>query len=600
MSVSWPGIGIAAALALLVAQESTEREGFAVWAVHDGVKVKRDDRAHPGRLRNAAWDGRTIRLVAARNEVVAFQVIVEAGASGVDDLSASLPALQRQGGGEIRYRAPAIDPTDYRQRPIQVFSEHYMPVTRASRATWVFRPDSPAAPKDALGWIPVQLVPENATAGRGGFPLRVEANRNQAFWFDIYVPRDTKAGAYRGAVGLVARTGRRTIPIELDVFDVQLPDENALPAMVYYQSSQPELYHGRNLDPAYHRFAKRHRVEFVHAYNLATARAALGRLTGRDFTPDRGYEGPGEGLPNRIVPRTFYGPGADFASPERVWRAADEWMEFLERSLPQARTFLYMPDEPRPPRFPEIIALGERLKSNPGKGRRLPTLVTRGYTPELAPAIDIWCAGPLHYDITQAKREQAAGKSYWFYNGGRPAGGAIVIDSPATDARVVGWAAFKHAADGYFYWHGVHWRHNSQKRLGDRNQDVWANPVTFDNRTEEKAENGFINGDGVLVYPGEEKLHPEQDRGIAGPISTIQMANLRRGLQDHALLTLARRHGLDQEISEALGRLVPRVFSEAVQTELGFSEDGDAYEDARQRLLRAIAQRTGGRAPAAR
>jgi hypothetical protein len=67
-------------------------------------------------------------------------------------------------------------------------------------------------------------------------------------------------------------------------------------------------------------------------------------------------------------------------------------------------------------------------------------------------------------------------------------------------------------------------------------------------------------------------------------------------LQDHALLTLARQHGLEQEIGAALHRLVPRVFSDAVQTELGFSEDGNAYEEARQRLLRAVARRpTAGR-----
>ena len=68
--------------ALLLAQAPSNRATFAVWAVHDGVKVKRDDRAHPDRGRNAVWDGRTIRLVAARNEVLAFQVIVEAGARG--------------------------------------------------------------------------------------------------------------------------------------------------------------------------------------------------------------------------------------------------------------------------------------------------------------------------------------------------------------------------------------------------------------------------------------------------------------------------------------------------------------------------------------
>ena len=121
----------------------------------------------------------------------------------------------------------------------------------------------------------MQLVPENARPGRGGFPLRVEANRNQAIWFDIYVDRALAPGVYHGdAPGRRTSRGSRTMPIELDVVDVQLPDENTLAAMVYYQSDQPALYHGRNLDPAYHRFAKRHRVEFVHAYNPARARAA--------------------------------------------------------------------------------------------------------------------------------------------------------------------------------------------------------------------------------------------------------------------------------------------------------------------------------------
>jgi hypothetical protein len=37
--------------------------------------------------------------------------------------------------------------------------------------------------------------------------------------------------------------------------------------MVYYEPEQPELYHGRDLDAAYHRAAHRNRVELVHAYD---------------------------------------------------------------------------------------------------------------------------------------------------------------------------------------------------------------------------------------------------------------------------------------------------------------------------------------------
>jgi hypothetical protein len=578
---------------------------IGVWAVHDGEKVKRNDRQNPNKARNAVWDGARVKLVAARNEIVAFQVIVEAGAAEIERLSATLPSLTRDSRASsdssdgrsgssrndvIVYKAPAIDPTEYRDRHIQIFSQHYLSVTEATRATWVFHPETPAAPKNPLGWTPVQLVPENATAGRGGFPVRVAANQNQGLWFDIYIARDRSPGIYRGDVIVTADHISRRIPIEVEVLDVTLPDENSLRAMVYYQQDQPELYHGRkDLDAAYHRFAKRHRVEFVHAYDPQRAQASLGRFRGTDFTPAQGYEGPGEGIGYRIIPRSFYGPGQTFTDRARTWRAADEWMTFIDANAPKAFTFLYMPDEPRRAQFPDIVALADHLRANPGPGKRLPTFVTHAHAPELASAIDIWCAVPSHYDLSRAASERAAGKQYWFYNGGRPQIGAIIIDSPAADSRMIGWAAFKHDADGYFYWHANHWRHNSQKKVGDRNQDVWVNPITFDNRSETKPDQGFINGDGVLIYPGQEVLHPAQDRGIAGPVSTIQMANLRRGLQDHALLTMARGLGLNDVVDRAIGRVVPRVFSDVTRdSSVGFSENGNDYEEARQAVLRGL------------
>jgi hypothetical protein len=118
---------------------------------------------------------------------------------------------------------------------------------------------------------------------------------------------------------------------------------------------------------------------------------------------------------------------------------------------------------------------------------------------------------------------------------------------------------------------------------------VWANPITFDNRGQpNKNSFGIGYGDDVLLYPGEEKLHPEQDRAIHGPCGTIQLANFRRGLQDHQYLTLARKLRLQTVVSEALQTVVPRVFSDTGET-VGFSENGDVYETARYKLAKAIA-----------
>ena len=563
-----------------------------VWAVNDGEKVERDDLNNPNKSSNSAWDGRKIKLFGARNEIIAFQLIVEAGSDGIQKLTASLSELRQQGGkAKIGYASPALDPTNYVGRPIQLFSINYMDVAVASHADWVFKPGSPAEPKDPTGWKPVQLVPENATADRGGFPLQVAPSQNQGIWIEVYTNKTLPAGIYRGEVSISTDGHEQAIPIELELFDFTLPDQNSMDAMVYYESLQPVMYQGRNLDPEYNRFAHRQRVELVHDYNIGTATAAKGRFSGQDFTKALGYEGPGEGVGNRIIPRTFYGPGKDFDERASAWQNADQWMVFIRQNFPSAITFLYMPDEPGRSEYAYIRKLADNLHSNPGPGRALPAFVTKRYVKDLDGAIDIWDTGPLGYDIQRAVEERSRGRKYWIYNGGRPAAGAIVIDAPATDARATIWACFKHGIDNYFFWHGVHWQHNRQK-VGERRQDVWANPITFDNRGQPNKpldDQGYINGDGVLMYPGEEKLHPDQDRGIAGPINTIQLANLRRGLQDHLYLTLARQLGLNSLINEELQAVVPRVFSDAKER-VGFAETGNEYERARYRLAQAIAQ----------
>ena len=119
-------------------------------------------------------------------------------------------------------------------------------------------------------------------------------------------------------------------------------------------------------------------------------------------------------------------------------------MGLLARLVPNALTFVYLPDEPTPDRFPEVRRIADEVHANPGPGRALPTLVTRTIEPALAGAVDIWVAPPQALDLTAAAAEQRAGHRVWSDNHGRPNGPALVIDAPPTDARSCGWAAFKH------------------------------------------------------------------------------------------------------------------------------------------------------------
>src|SRR5215212_12208130 len=95
-------------LALLLCSSALVVRAQTVWAVNDGEKVERDDLNNPNKRGNSAWDGRKIKIFGARNEVIAFQVIVEAGREGVESLNARLPELRLKGGGaRIIYAPPA-------------------------------------------------------------------------------------------------------------------------------------------------------------------------------------------------------------------------------------------------------------------------------------------------------------------------------------------------------------------------------------------------------------------------------------------------------------------------------------------------------------
>jgi len=556
-----------------------------IWAVGDGERIEKFDRSSSLKASNAVWDGEKVSIFGARNEIIAFQVIVESDGEGIDSLTVALPALvHREGKSSMVYAAPELDPTRFDGRPIQLFSVNYVYVSSPTKASWIYRTDLPGAPANPTGWKPVQLVPENAMVGKGGFPLSVEPVQNQAIWIEIYTGRDRPAGVYDGTIQLVADSQEFTIPLELELFNFNLSERNSMHAMVYYEPSQPSLYQGRNLDSEYHRFAHRNRIELVHAYTVQSATEHLERFLGGDFRPEDGYEGPGEGVGNTIIPNTFYGPGSDYDERESAWKTSDEWITFLDDNIASYLTFVYMPDEPSFDQFARIRRIADNIHSNPGPGQRLPVFVTKEWHPALDGWIDYWCTGPWGYDIGRAEAERAQGHEYWIYNGGRPFAGAIVIDAPATDARAIIWSCFKHGIELYFYWHAVHWRHNhQQKPNAEKNQDVWGNPITFDTGS------SYANGDGVLIYPGQEVLHPEQNRGIPGPISCMRLANFRRGLQDHQYLALARSMGLDQLVEESLDEVVPKVFSDTDENlGIGFAEGAETFEKARYRLAEAI------------
>ncbi len=589
-----------------------------VWAVGDGEKVYRYEAEHPGRHGNLTWDGKEIHLRGLFNEVLAFQVIVEADSLGAPAVEVSVdPPVGKTGAqviggpGAVAYGA---------QGYVEVFSQHYIRVQRPTKPLWFYGTDrcAAAAPKRMTGWIPDPLIPPDATAGRGGFPLDIpptaeevvrsqetltinarQALQNQGFWFDLYLPRAgaCPAGEYTGAVRVLS-AGKTvwTCPLRLTLLPLSLPDENHSNTWLFSSASALVDYLG--LPPAQaERMLKfeshRHRIDCTGGFEANSRpfdEAMLARykpwLDGSGYTSAAGYEGPGQGSGEKLFPVGMYGglTGSAFGTREKARAESDRWVNWFEKNAPGVKYFWYVIDEPGPVQFPWMHERAGWIHDNPGPGKRLPVFTTREYTPELDRDIDYW-AGYHGVNLEMLPKLKARGGEHWFYNGARPRYGAEILEAEAVDFRVNAWMKYLYGVDTWFLWEGTHWQHNHQGPKGHLHQRVFSDPITFINWGEE-----FGNGAGVLFYPGRMPHYPEEDRGLDRLLGSIKLKNIRRGQQDYELMWLAERKAGRDKVLAIIRKAVPRGLNEVRMEEpVPWSERGDDYDRARAALLDILA-----------
>jgi len=583
----------------------SQRSGVtSVWAVNESEKVRRDDLGHPARdgQADSLWDGRTIRLFGARNEVVGFQVMLEARGTGAEGVELRLDSL-RGGASVIKNALKSGDPYDFRGRNIELFLEHYVQVKE--RSDWWLATARPLPDDLHTGWLPDALVPFSAPGpqGRGIVPFSIPAENLQAVWIDIYIPRNTVPGLYRGEVRVMEHAATTfTVPVELQVYDFSLPDTTHLHNHFFWGWPTIVARHGAERDSrvyqeifhAYEKLFHRHRLDLIDgSRTLDEFRALIADYyTGEAFTPERGYDGPGVGVGQQSYSIGTYDQPTDgwrsgfYPDTREAWqKASDAWEGWFQKNVPSVWRFKYMEDEPPYSHWPAIRQKGLWIREGKGIGRSLGVHVTTRMGDDLLGAISIWMTGghagwrdsggTTGFDLPRARERQAAGEKVGFYNGQRPSyGDPLTIDNFAADARVNPWLAWKYHADMYFVWETAFY--------ADGGRNAWQQVVS-----------------GSLMYTGEDRKYPADNRGLAGPVASIRLKNLRRGFQDYEYLWLADRMGIDTR--PFVNPVVPAAFNDYNGTTFtsqsdqpAWAEHGDAYEKARRALARAL----NGRGPA--
>jgi hypothetical protein len=578
--------------------------GFAqikrVWALDDGEKIKKEDITNSLATdkNNAVWKNNSVNIFGARNEIVAFQLMIQADVSGATNVNVVISDL-KNGSSVIPGSATGpADPFDYRGRNVELFTEHYLNITKRSPPAWFFK-ESATPSAYYMGWVPDCLIPFSAPAGKGGAPFSIEGNNNQGVWVDIFIPKNAAAGTYKGqTIVSVSDKVFATIPISLKVYDFTLPDTTHIYTMFGFSSvarrhgvtdGSPEF---RQLDTRYLQMAHRHRMNLMKRPNslsdLETNYKTL--LTGELYTPANGYEGPGEKVGNNTFCIGYngsfpleYGGSFKNATEASWWAGSDAWKTWFVQNAPHVQLNKYLfPDEPgsKGPTGKKGTGSMDTIRiqakwshSNPGIGKEIPCLVTMSIRQQLMGYVDFWqmsgsgALGALPEDVASVR---AHGNLIGVYNGYRPGLGAVVSDADATDFRVIPWIVWKYKLDQYFYWSTNFWG-----RI-----NVFVNPFTFENR---------INGDGTFFYPGQDAQFPEESRNLAGPLSSIRMKNWRRGAQDLEYLWLAKNAGLENKAKTIVDACVPVALWEAKeQKDVSWSGRGYKFDLYRKQLAELL------------
>ncbi len=634
--------------ALISSIQVYSQNNLTVWTNDGGDKVTPDElRAsqNPNSVINSVWDGNKITLYSAKNEVIAFNLILEAPTETVTNITVSLDSLEGPGGMIISSVPASGDGVfNWINRNIELFYVRYLQIKGLSTdlffnnyderhiperfrrpwtddgygsGTWEDRPDHNKFYPDIA--VPLELVQN----------FDITAGRNQSIWIDIFIPKTALPGLYQGTVTIQENSNTtHKISVKLEVRNFTLPDLPYARTMVYYSyenindrylgipypESGSETYtQSLALADKHFQIAHRHKISLIDASVEIEQmdEAWTSRLNGELFTPTKGYHGVGVGIGNNVYSIGTYGSWSWQSGPQsEMWANTDVWVDWFDTQAFTTPTdyFLYLIDESD--NYSQIEEWAQWIDNNPGSGHRLMSMATIALptAADSTPSLDIPTAGMIvgNTNIWQNAADNYTtdpDKRFYFYNGGRPASGSLAIEDDGIALRVSAWALFKKRIDRWFYWESTYYD-NFQGNTGQTN--VFQQAQTFGNFDRVDIELGetgwnYLNGDGVLFYPGTDTRYPNDSYGVKGPFASLRLKHWRRGIQDVDYLTLAA--AIDPtRTAEIVNEMIPKVLWEYgvedpddptwVLTDISWSTDPDVWEKARAELAEIIESST--------
>jgi hypothetical protein len=440
---------------------------------------------------------------------------------------------------------------------------------------------------------------------------KVEGQKNQGIWVDLYVPADARPGLYKGRIE-IGGPEKLTLPLEVEVLNFSIPD-------TYHYSMNLNSYGDKDtpLRLKTYQIMQRHRIYF--SVDSGRIKPDLDTATGKIdwttyFTDKHGYgPGPMTGTPVVFfelpfaanIERRSKSKYRAEAWPEDFKKAhTDEYEKLFKDTLKAFEThfkekgwtrttyivFFNGGDEPTSyAEYEQIKYLGSlvaqvgspllRHKVDIGSFATCYRRVREFKSMQdmldfMNPTVTFWCGNggvsgkTALYSVDAMQPELKKGRlAYYYGTNSPPAQGGSFIDSESIGARLWPLIAARYNLSGGEIWHYM--------VKGDA---AWKGLPTDDR-----------------VYFGYAQfLYPQQGLGVdfGGPITSIRLKGFRRGQQDAEYFWLARQTGHKAVADELLEKLISRALDKAVglpDTDPGaWAHDPAEYEKARLQLGRLL------------
>lgn len=419
-------------------------------------------------------------------------------------------------------------------------------------ATRYIEIDSPYEKEAYSGWYPDAIVPiENYKWRQHNY---IQENRNQSIYIDLLTPGATPAGLYTGSGTLTLDDKTYNIPIEVKVYNNELPEENHLRTCFliwYYQIGYGELKNNSpELQMEYYNFAVDHRISpggLPESYE-----------SNFDSFTDYYYRNIANNprISNYRAPFNKNTVASDALSLLTCFAKKNvELRKSGDNSTDMFKKIMYyVNDEPTYSQYDDVrkndkaIAEAKRyvaktyLSSYPDlyeSCMKVQNLVTVKYNDELVGkdidgeiegGVQTWC--PQFTDFnTSSRRElyrnrqnpantnREYGENVWFYGCIDPRSPypSYHLDADLITSRAIPWMQFNYGIDGQVFWNICYY--STYRGMAETPRDVWNDPVSWEG----------CPGDGQLVYPGLEY-------GINSPISTLRFESIQAGNEEYEYL----------------------------------------------------------------